>query len=87
MYIARPQWQIQDLKKGGDLERPGFWGLAPNIFGVNFSHFRGLFKVFTENRGGGVPPQYPVLAVAHVLLSKEDILSQWQSWLDVGSTS
>ena len=77
MYIAHPQWEIKDLKKGGYLERPGFWGLAPNIFGVNFSHFRGLFKVFTENRGA--PPLDPVLAVAHVLLNKQDILSQWHA--------
>ena len=38
--------------------RPRFWGLAPNIFGVIFCHFRGLFKVFGENKcvgGGGHP--------------------------------
>ena len=39
--------RIQDLKKG---VRPRFWGLAPNIFGVIFCHFRGLFKVFGENK-------------------------------------
>ena len=28
-----------------------FWGLAPKIFLVNVCQFRGLFKVFGENRG------------------------------------
>ena len=46
------QWRIQDLKKGGC---PGFWGFALKIFLVNFSQFRGLFKI----RGGAPPaPDY-----------------------------
>ena len=46
------QWRIQDLKKGGC---PGFWGLALKMFLVNFSQFRGLFKI----RGGAPPaPDY-----------------------------
>ena len=31
--------------------RAGFWGLAPKIFRVHFSKFRGLFKECGKNRG------------------------------------
>ena len=34
------QWRIQDLKKGGG---------GAQIFGVHFSQFKELFKVFGEN--------------------------------------
>ena len=48
------QWRIQDMKKGG--VRTGFWWLAPKIFWVHFSQFRGLLKEFGENRGGRLLP-------------------------------
>ena len=35
-------------ERGG---RTRFWGLAPKIFWVHFSQFRGLFKEFGEKRG------------------------------------
>ena len=35
-------------ERGG---RTGFWGLAPKIFWVHLSQFRGLFKEFDKNRG------------------------------------
>ena len=48
----RSKWRIQDLKKGGGA--PGVLGAClPKIFLVDFSQFRGLFKVFGENKGGG----------------------------------
>ena len=44
-------------KRGGDR---GFGALPPRFL-VNFSQFRGLFKVFAENMGGGgrTPPAPP----------------------------
>ena len=45
IYIIQVQWRIQDLKKGG----------APRVL-VHFSKFRGLFKVFSENKRRARPP-------------------------------
>ena len=42
------------FEKGGG--SPGVLGAYPQVFFVNFSQFRGLFKVFAGNRAPPAPP-------------------------------
>ena len=51
-------------ERGGG--RPGFWEFAPNIFLVNFSHFRGLFQVFGQHPPPLDPPLPAVTSLANM---------------------